>query len=64
MKATNVIKRKERVKTIFKTNIIKTRKNAIVEYGDYQIPATQLKGPKGNGDMLAANAPPTGGRQI
>jgi len=30
------------------------RKNAIVEYLDYQIPATQLKGPKGNGDMQAA----------
>jgi len=46
----------------------KTRKNAIVEYLDYQIPVTQLMGPKGNGDMQAAkrdlNAPPTGGRQI
>jgi len=31
-----------------------TRKNAIVEYLDYQIPDTQLKGPKGNGDMQAA----------
>jgi len=45
-----------------------TRENAIVEYLDYQIPVTQLKGPKGNGDMQAAkrdlNAPPTGGRQI
>jgi len=30
------------------------RKNAIVEYPDYQIPVTQLKGPKGNGDMQAA----------
>jgi len=30
---------------------IKTRKNAIVEYLDYQIPVTQLMGPKGNGDM-------------
>jgi len=28
-----------------------TRKNAIVEYLDYQIPVTQLKAPKGNGDM-------------
>jgi len=41
----------------------KTRKNAIVEYLDYQIPVTQLMGPKGNGDMHAAkrdsNAPPT-----
>jgi len=27
-----------------------TRKNAIVEYVDYQIPVTQLKGPQGNGD--------------
>jgi len=33
---------------------IKTRKNAIVGYLDYQIPVTQLKGPKGNGDMQAA----------
>jgi len=32
----------------------KTRKNAIVEYLDYQIPVTQLKGPKGNGGMQAA----------
>jgi len=32
----------------------KTRKNAIVEYLDYQIPVTQLKGPEGNGDMEAA----------
>jgi len=32
----------------------KTRKNAIVEYPDYQIPVTQLEGPKGNGDMQAA----------
>jgi len=31
----------------------KTRKNAIVEYFDYQIPVTQLKGPKGNLDMQA-----------
>jgi len=30
---------------------LKTRKNAIVEYLDYQIPINQLKGPKGNGDM-------------
>jgi len=29
-----------------------TRKNA--EYLDYQIPVTQLKGPKGNGDVQAA----------
>jgi len=39
-----------------------TRKNAIVEYLDYQIPVTQLKGPKGSGDMQAVkrdwNAPP------
>jgi len=33
---------------------IKTRKNAIVEYLDYQIPVTLLKGPKGNGNMQAA----------
>jgi len=32
----------------------KTRKNAIVEYLDYQIPVTQLMGPKGNGDMQTA----------
>jgi len=32
-----------------KTKINKTRKNAIVEYLDYQIPVTQL-----NGDMQAA----------
>jgi len=32
----------------------KTRKNDIVEYLDYQIPVTQLKGPKKNGDMKAA----------
>jgi len=32
----------------------KTRKNAIVECLDYQIPVTQLKGSKGNGDMQAA----------
>jgi len=35
----------------------------MVEYLDYQIPVTQLKGQKGNGDMQAAkgdwNAPPT-----
>jgi len=31
-----------------------TRKNAIVQYLDYQIPVTQLKGPKGNGDMQAS----------
>jgi len=29
-------------------------KNAIVEYLDYQIPVTQLKGKKGSGDMQAA----------
>jgi len=33
---------------------IKTRKNAIVEYLDYQIPVTQLKEPKRNGDIQAA----------
>jgi len=31
-----------------------TRKNAIVDYLDYQIPVTQLKGPKGNGDSSKA----------
>jgi len=31
-----------------------TRKKAIVEYLDCQIPVTQLIGPKGNGDMQAA----------
>jgi len=31
----------------------KTRGNAIVEHLVYQIPVTQLKGPKGNGDMQA-----------
>jgi len=31
-----------------------TRKNAIVDYLDYQIPVTQLMGPKENGDMQAA----------
>jgi len=48
--------------------MIKRRKNAVVEYPDYQIPVTQLKGPKGYGDMQAAkqdlNTPPSGGRQI
>jgi len=37
--------------------------NAVVEYLDYQIPITQLKGQKENGDMQAAkldwNASPT-----
>jgi len=46
-----------------KINSLKTRKNAIVEYLDCQIPVTQLKGPKRNGYMLAEkrdwNAPPT-----
>jgi len=31
----------------------KTRKNDIVEYLDYHIPVTLLKGSKGNGDMQA-----------
>jgi len=31
-----------------------TRKNAIAEYLDYQIPVTQLKEPKTNGNMHAA----------
>jgi len=34
--------------------MLKTRKNAIVEYLDYEIPVTQLKEPKENGDMQAA----------
>jgi len=40
----------------------------LVEYLDYQIPVTQLKGPKRNGDIQAAkrdwNATPSGGRKI
>jgi len=32
---------------------VKTRENALVEYLDYQITVTQLKGPTGNGDMPA-----------
>jgi len=32
----------------------KSRKNAIVEYLDHQIPVTQLKEPKRDGDMQAA----------
>jgi len=35
-------------------NTGETMKNAIVEYLDNQIPVTQLKGPKGNGDMQAS----------
>jgi len=31
-----------------------TRKNDIVDNLDYQVPATQLMGPKRNGDMQAA----------
>jgi len=34
--------------------MLKTRKNALVECLNYQIPVTQLKGAKGNGDMQAA----------
>jgi len=44
--------RNEKERAIHKT--VKKRKNAIVEYLDYQVPVTQLKGPKGNGDMQAA----------
>jgi len=48
---------------VWPENHTKTRKNAIVEYLDYQIPVTQL-----NRDMQVAkrdkNAPPTGGIQI
>jgi len=32
----------------------KTRKNTIVECLDYQIPVTQLNGPRGDGDIQAA----------
>jgi len=39
---------------VYKEINVNTRKNAIVEYLDYQIPVTQLMGPKGNGDMQAA----------
>jgi len=43
-------------------------KNKEERYLDYKISVTQLKEPKGNGDIQAAkrdwNAPPTGGRQI
>jgi len=46
----------------------KKRKNAIVEYLDYQIPVTQLKGQRENGDMQATkrdgNGPPTRGLNI
>jgi len=40
-----------------------TRKKAIGEYLDYQIPVSQLN-PKGNGDMQAAMYGYVGGRQI
>jgi len=47
---------------------LKTKKNAIVDYLDSQIPVIQLKGPKGDGDMQAAKrdckAPPTRDRNI
>jgi len=53
---------------LFATILTKARENAIVEYHDYQIPVTQLMGPKGNGDMQAVkrdwNAPPTRDRNI
>jgi len=51
--------------TFFLTNLVYpftlrvtgiTWKNAIVEYLDYQIPVTQPKGQKGNGDMQARAA--------
>jgi len=38
----------------FNKTINKTRKNAIVEYLDYQIPVTQLMGALGNEDTQAA----------
>jgi len=34
---------------------VKSKPNKEVEYLDYLIPVTQVKGPKGNGDMQAAN---------
>jgi len=44
-------------------NKSKTRKNAPIEYLDYQVPVTQLKGVKGDGDIKAekrdCNAPLT-----
>jgi len=45
---------KLKVFTISGSMELKTRKNAIVECLDYQIPVTQLMGPKGNADMQAA----------
>jgi len=47
----------EEIRRLFRNNSIflkQTRKYAIVEYLHYQIPLTQLMGPKGNGDMQAA----------
>jgi len=41
------------LKNSYDNNNNKTRENAVVEYIDYQIPVTQLKGPKGNLDMQA-----------
>jgi len=42
---------------------IESKEKRCSQYLDYQIPVTQLKGPKGNGDMQAAkrygNAPPS-----
>jgi len=35
--------------------LLKTKKNAIVEYLDYQIPVTQQKEPKENGDIQTAS---------
>jgi len=47
---------------------MKTMKNAIVEYLDYQIPVTQLKGRKEmeicKQQSEIEKPPPTGGRQI
>jgi len=43
-----------KLKASFKKCDLNTKKNAIVEYLDCQRPVTQLKGPKGNGDMPAA----------
>jgi len=41
----------QRCQKLASINISKTRKNATVEYLDYQIPVTQQMGLKGNGDM-------------
>jgi len=40
----------------YNKNYMKTRKNAIVEYLDYHIPVTQLKGPKGKRRYASSKA--------